>query len=124
MSDIRRSLADNVALILAARFAMILFAPLTLALVVWILSTIRSSERMIDKHELRIEINEREIRIVKESRTQELQALHASLASIHARLGQIETNIAVQTQQQKEGDRRLEEFKAYLEGRLGIKPPR
>lgn len=124
MSDIRRSLADNVALILAARFAMILFAPLTLALVVWILSTIRSSERMIDKHELRIEINEREIRIVKESRTQELQALHASLASIHARLGQIETNIAVQTQQQKDGDRRLEEFKAYLEGRLGIKPPR
>lgn len=119
-----RKIADNVALILIARFMMVVFGPVTLAAVIWVASSIRSTERMIDKHELRIELSERELRLIREARVGELQALQASLANITARLSQIDINIAVVTQQQKDSDRRLDELRSYLEGRLGIKPPR
>lgn len=119
-----RRVAESTTLVLLARGMMVVVGPLTLAAIIWVGSSIRSTERMIDKHELRIEMTEREVRGLKEARSQELAVLTATLAAIQARLAQIETNGAVLAQQNKDLDRRIDELSRYLESRLGIKPPR
>lgn len=124
MTEAAKKLADSVTLTLAARLVSVLLAPIALAALIWVGQSITTATRMIDKHELRLEINEREIRLIKEARSQEMQALHAALAAINASLGQLNTNVAVLAQQQKENERRQDELRSYLEQRLGIKPPR
>lgn len=127
-----QKLADNVFLTVVARFAMlftaIILGPLIVYGVINASAALQANKSLIDKHEVRLEMLERDLKAVRELRAQELATLTSSLTSISTRLAQIETAAAVLTatinQQGRESDRRIEDLAKYLETRLGIKPPR
>jgi hypothetical protein len=119
-----RKLADNVTLILAARLVSVLLAPIALLVFVWVGTSVNSLNLSGVKQEQRLETLEREVRGMKEERNSYNIAIASSLAGMAVRLGEIERNGAVLTQQTKELDRRAEELARYLQSRLGINPPK
>ena len=127
-ADAGRKIAENVWVINVARFATIfasvVLGPIIVVSLISLFSQLRSNEKMIDKHELRIERAESDLKGLRVVQEQQTQIINTALAQIQSRLATMDTNVAILTEQNKQDARRFEELLRFLEGRLGLKPPR